>query len=98
MRIIEKAEKFFIQGLEIYKYLGEKDPYEFLHYVARSQNDLGLLYKKLRRNELAKKSFKAAEEWFGNRIIPTVASSTHAGLEVMRDTETVPGVATVLRT
>jgi hypothetical protein len=40
--------------------------------------------------------FWATEKRFGNCIIPTVTSPTHAWFEVMRDTETVPGVTTVL--
>ncbi len=40
--------------------------------------------------------FQAAEERFSYCIIPTVTSSTHAGFEVMRDTESIPGIATVL--
>jgi hypothetical protein len=38
----------------------------------------------------------AAEEGFGDRIVPAAAASTHAGLEVVRATETYPIVATVL--
>jgi hypothetical protein len=41
--------------------------------------------------------FQAAEERFGNGIIPAVAASTHARLQMMCATETKPVVAAVLR-
>jgi hypothetical protein len=40
---------------------------------------------------------EAAEERFSNGIIPTVASATHAGIELVRFAEAGPVVASVLR-
>jgi hypothetical protein len=41
--------------------------------------------------------FQAAEARLRDCVVPTVSAATHASLEVMRDTEAIPGVAAVLR-
>ncbi len=40
--------------------------------------------------------FQAAEEGFRHRIIPAIASSTHAGIQVVGQTETMPVITAVL--
>ena len=39
---------------------------------------------------------QAAEEGFGDRIVPAIAAPTHAGLEIVRSTEARPIVAALL--
>jgi len=41
--------------------------------------------------------FQAAEERFSDRVVPTVPSPTHAGIELVRFAEADPGIAAVLR-
>lgn len=41
--------------------------------------------------------FQATKEGFGDCVVPTIATSAHAGLELMRVAEALPIIASVLR-